>query len=161
MERDSNIIGIRVGVYGVVPTEDHILLVEKGRGPYTGQWGLPGGGMDPGETPLETLKREMLEETRLKLLPEPKLFTTMSTVVSLDDPPDSKIQLLGIAFPIALDRREPVRVEKEGEDVTACEWHALKDLDRLEISAYSGQAIHKYLKEERGIEWNYRAASGP
>ena len=34
MERDSNIIGIRVGVYGVVPTEDHILLVEKGRGPY-------------------------------------------------------------------------------------------------------------------------------
>ena len=63
MERDSNIIGIRVGVYGVVPTEDHILLVEKGRGPYTGQWGLPGGGMDPGETPLETLKREMLEET--------------------------------------------------------------------------------------------------
>lgn len=32
-----------------------------------GQWALPGGGMDPGDTPLQTARREFLEETGYSL----------------------------------------------------------------------------------------------
>lgn len=57
----------RVGAYGLC--EDHagsVLLAQiYPHDPYAGQWTLPGGGMDWGESPLETLHREFEEETGL------------------------------------------------------------------------------------------------
>jgi 8-oxo-dGTP diphosphatase len=35
-----------------------------------GKWGLPGGGIDPGEEPADALVREIREETALEVVPE-------------------------------------------------------------------------------------------
>ena len=35
-----------------------------------GKWGLPGGSVEPGEEPAETVVREVFEETGLKVIPE-------------------------------------------------------------------------------------------
>ena len=51
-----------IGVYGVIIKDNKIALVRKARGGYKGKLDLPGGGMEHAETPLETLKRELLEE---------------------------------------------------------------------------------------------------
>ncbi len=51
------------GVYGVCLRDGAVLAIRKSRGPYTGQWDLPGGTPDAGETPGETLVRELREET--------------------------------------------------------------------------------------------------
>lgn len=59
---------IRHGAYGVVLQDFKILLTQKKTGPYEGLWGLPGGAIEFGETPEETLKREMLEECSLEIL---------------------------------------------------------------------------------------------
>lgn len=56
---------IRHGAYGVVLHDSQILLTQKKLGPYQGLWGLPGGSIEFGETPEETLKRELLEESSL------------------------------------------------------------------------------------------------
>ena len=62
--RGDNMIKSRhLGVYGVIINEDRILLVKKSRGAYTGKLDLPGGSFEHGETPIETLKREISEET--------------------------------------------------------------------------------------------------
>lgn len=37
--------------------------------PYPGMWDLPGGHMDPGETPEQCIRREMMEEMSLELDP--------------------------------------------------------------------------------------------
>ena len=51
------------GVYGVCIREGRILCIRKTRGPYRGRFDLPGGTPEEGENLVETLKREMLEET--------------------------------------------------------------------------------------------------
>ena len=44
-----------LGVYGIVIHDNKILLVEKSRGAYTGKYDLPGGSIEHGEKPIETL----------------------------------------------------------------------------------------------------------
>lgn len=47
----------------VIPVRDGKVLLQ--RRADTGQWGYPGGYLEPGETPEESAKRELLEETGL------------------------------------------------------------------------------------------------
>ena len=62
-----------VGVGAVVFREDRVLLIKRGNPPRAGQWSLPGGGQEIGETVEEAIRREVLEEagtalTRVELL---------------------------------------------------------------------------------------------
>ena len=43
--------------------EDKVLLIKRGKPPRIGQWSIPGGRIEPGETEIEAAKRELMEET--------------------------------------------------------------------------------------------------
>jgi ADP-ribose pyrophosphatase YjhB (NUDIX family) len=58
-----------VGVGAVVVHEGRVLLVQRGREPAKGQWSLPGGLIDLGETLPKAVAREVLEETGLVVEP--------------------------------------------------------------------------------------------
>jgi len=56
-----------VGVGGVVIFEDRALLIRRGSEPLKGEWSIPGGTLEVGETIAEGVRRELREETGLEV----------------------------------------------------------------------------------------------
>lgn len=58
-----------VGIGVVVRRGDEILLVRRGKPPRQGEWGIPGGAQELGETIFDGAVREVFEETGLTVAP--------------------------------------------------------------------------------------------
>jgi 8-oxo-dGTP diphosphatase len=58
-----------VGVGAVVIDGERVLLVRRGHEPLKGEWSLPGGALELGETLQQGIVREVLEETGLTVVP--------------------------------------------------------------------------------------------
>ena len=56
-----------VGVGVIVFRDQEVLLVKRNKEPNKGQWSIPGGKQIIGETIAEAAKRELLEETGVKV----------------------------------------------------------------------------------------------
>jgi mutator protein MutT len=56
-----------VGVGAVIVQDGKVLIVKRKYDPLAGQWSLPGGGVELGETLEDSVVREMLEETGLEI----------------------------------------------------------------------------------------------
>jgi len=56
-----------VGVGGVLIEEGRTLLIKRGSEPLLGQWSIPGGTLELGESLQDGVAREMLEETGLEV----------------------------------------------------------------------------------------------
>lgn len=60
---------IREATRAVVLTPDRQVLLVRFEFPTASRWALPGGGVDPGESTVEALQRELLEEVGLVSAP--------------------------------------------------------------------------------------------
>jgi ADP-ribose pyrophosphatase YjhB (NUDIX family) len=58
-----------IGVGAVVIQDGRVLLVKRGRPPQDGEWSIPGGLLEIGETMRQAAAREALEETGLMVEP--------------------------------------------------------------------------------------------
>lgn len=63
----------RAGAYAILPKGGKLLLTYQGDPHFEIQ--LPGGGIDPGESPLQALHREVFEETGWRIAAPRKLGT--------------------------------------------------------------------------------------
>ena len=77
-----------VGVGVVVCQDDRVLLVRRGKAPGKGNWSLPGGAQELGETVFEAARREVLEETSVSV----EVLGLVDVVDSIRRDPSGKIQ---------------------------------------------------------------------
>ena len=57
---------IRV-VAAVIRDKEKIFATARGYGEFKGQWEFPGGKVEPGETPQQAIKREIMEELNTEI----------------------------------------------------------------------------------------------
>jgi len=58
-----------VGVGAIIVEENRVVLVKRGHPPLAGEWSIPGGVLEVGETLRQAAVREALEETGLTVEP--------------------------------------------------------------------------------------------
>jgi len=54
-----------VGVGAIIVRDDRVILIKRGKAPLLGEWSIPGGMLELGETLRQGAEREALEETGL------------------------------------------------------------------------------------------------
>ena len=126
-----------LGVYGVIIDGDNILLVRKSRGAYTGKLDLPGGSIEHGERPEETLIREIYEEVGVKII-NYKIKCAESAVVTWVNPYVGNIEEnmhhIGIIYDVTISKEDAIKKDADGLDSLGAAWYKISELKEDEIS---------------------------
>ncbi|MFI0929708.1 NUDIX domain-containing protein [Streptomyces sp. NPDC021012] len=108
----------------VTTTDGRVLLIERGWDPHQGQWALPGGHVDSGETSRAAAARELAEEAGVYAAPEEL------TQIGVFDAPsrDPRGRYVTVAYHLEVVSRTPIEA---GDDATRAQWWPLSDLPTL------------------------------
>jgi ADP-ribose pyrophosphatase YjhB (NUDIX family) len=121
----------RVSAYALIRRGGDVLLTRNSvHGPHPGQWSLPGGGIDFGESPREAVAREVREETGL-VCQVGDLLASDDIALTGTAPSGRREEFHGIHLIFAAtvpEDAEPSLTEPTGT-TDAAAWIALADLD--------------------------------
>ena len=119
---------------GAVAIDDgKLLLVRRGRGPAQGEWSVPGGRVEPGETVGEAVVRELAEQTGVEALCGPLL----GWVERIGD--DHHFVILDFVVGLLDVDASPVA----GDDAAEVAWVPLQELSEIRLVA----GLHEFLTE--------------
>jgi len=129
-----------VGVGAIVLDGGRVLLIKRGNPPLKGQWSLPGGGVEVGETLEQAVAREVLEETGLTIEVGP--IVEVLDRISCDG--DGRVEYHFVLVDFVCRPREQRRGQvRAGTDADDAEWVALADLARYEVAPVTISVIQK------------------
>lgn len=120
-----------VCVGAVVVVEDRLLLIRRGHGPAAGEWSIPGGRVEAGETLAEAVVRELLEEAGV----EGVCGELLGWVERIDD--EHHFVILDFTCTL-LDDRVPVA----GDDAAEVAWVPLADVAEHRLVEGLAEFLH-------------------
>ena len=126
----------RFGAYGVIREGKKVLLICQKSGVYKGLLHLPGGGIEFGETPEETLHRELKEEVALGVGRLDLLCAAASTGCYVKNGKDVEFHHVGFIYEVEKIFPLPGVVPEEVSG-----WY---DLDELSVDRLSPFAAHVF-----------------
>ena len=130
----------RVGCYGLIINGDKIALIKKARGGYKGLLDLPGGGIEYGETPEETLVRELMEEAGVKVV-DYKLLTVTSTRIKWHDENfNEDLHQIGILYKVEL-KDYKLKEDGDGLDSDGCSYYDINKRSKDEITPFTRDGL--------------------
>lgn len=116
-----------VGVGAIIIEEGRVLLIKRGKAPLLGEWSIPGGMLELGETLREAAEREALEETGL-IVRANELLGVFDRIV----PDDTKRTLYHYVLIDFLCKRISGDVRAAG-DASDARWLKKNEVDELSL----------------------------
>ncbi len=122
---------MHVGVYGVLLKKDRLLVIEKARGPYIGLFDLPGGWIEHGESPADTLVREVEEETGVVAVSWEFFDHFTYTGSYVKEGEEKSFHHLGLVYHVTEFRDSGLKLDICEEDVLGAAWISLNKSDAM------------------------------
>ncbi len=115
-------------------SHNHLLLMERKKDPYTGLLNGIGGKVDPGETPLQAMKREFIEETGYTMNPDIHELVTLTF-------PNEHLHVYYVSI-----EKQPIIVKENHEGIY--DWYEVKEefFDTLNPNLAGGGNLSYFIK---------------
>lgn len=120
-----------LAVGAVLVDHDRLLLVRRGRGPAQGEWSVPGGKVESGETLVEAVTRELREETGLEGVCGPLLGWAERIE------PDAHYVILDFAVTLVGDEQPTA-----GDDAAEVAWVELDEVAQMRLVEGLAELLH-------------------
>jgi ADP-ribose pyrophosphatase YjhB (NUDIX family) len=132
----------RIAVYGVMSDGEGRLLLARASPALTlrGRWFLPGGGVQHGEQPADSLRREILEEAGLTVTLGP-LLDVLSDVRTIPD--GTSLHTVRLIYRVE-DWEGALRPEADGT-TDAVAWFTPEELRALPLARYVEDVVGRLL----------------
>ena len=118
-------------VGAIAVDDDRLLMIRRGRGPAAGEWSVPGGRVEAGETLAEAVVRELSEETGLEAICDEfvgwveRIGDAYHFVIL-----DFRVTVLDAADPVA------------GDDAAEAAWVPLHEVTSLQLVEGLAEFLH-------------------
>jgi 8-oxo-dGTP diphosphatase len=126
-----------VGAGAVVIDGETVLLIRRGAEPLAGQWSLPGGQLELGETVEQAIVREVREETSLDV--EPLQMLGVYDLIDRDDTGTVRYHYVLVDWICTVSGGEL----RAGDDALEAIWARRDDLARFALADFTLNAIEK------------------
>jgi 8-oxo-dGTP diphosphatase len=128
-----------LGVGAIIVRDEQVLLVRRSNPPMQGEWSIPGGLVETGETTREAIIREVREETGLEI-EVVKLAEVFERIVR---DPDSRVQYHYVLIDYVC--RATTGEAHAASDVSEVHWVNTDRLEKLAVAPETCEAIRKAL----------------
>lgn len=128
-----------VGVGAVIVQDDRVLLIRRGQPPLLGEWSLPGGVLECGETLRDATIREVQEETGL-IVETGEMLGVFERVVHSDD---GRVRYHYVLIDFLC--RVVAGELAAGSDAADVRWFGREELDGLDLPHDTREVIAKGL----------------
>jgi ADP-ribose pyrophosphatase YjhB (NUDIX family) len=134
-----------IGVGAIILRGDEVLLIQRGREPAYGEWSVPGGLVEVGESLADAVRREVLEEVGLDV-------AVGDLVVVLDrviHDPEGRVHYhyVLLDFLCAWIEGEPC----PASDVMDCAFVSLDGLGKYVMTRGTEEAIRRAFAQREGV----------
>jgi 8-oxo-dGTP diphosphatase len=128
-----------VGVGAVVVRGDRALIIKRAHEPRKGEWSLPGGLLELGESLADAARREIKEETNLDIEVGPIIETFDR--VHRDDQGRIRYHFVIVDFVCWSDSGEAV----PGSDADGVAWVTAPEIDQYKVNAHAAEVLRRGL----------------
>jgi mutator protein MutT len=128
-----------VGVGAVIVHQGRAVIVQRGSEPLKGQWSIPGGALELGETLRQCAVREALEETGLQV----EAGEVLGVFDAVYREPDGRIQYHYVLIDFAC--RLLGGELRAGGDAAQARWMTLEELEEYQVAETARKVIYKVL----------------